>query len=100
MPHRTLLTGLIRLYILIKAEEQEVFGKEISMMLDKSGLPLNTSKLYSVLHAMEREGYLISREERRGNSLLRLYQITAFGREGLIASHKLLQDITKINDQY
>jgi DNA-binding PadR family transcriptional regulator len=99
MSHRTLLTGLIRLYILIKAKEQEIFGKEIYMMLDKSGLPINTSKLYSVLHAMEREGYLISRKERRGNSLLRLYRITAFGREGLTASHKLLKNITKINDQ-
>ena len=85
LKHQELLKGLIRLHILHHAVEGEFFGRWMIDELGRHGYALGPGTLYPMLHAMERDGYLKSREERSGRTFRRLYKATPLGRE----AHKL-----------
>jgi DNA-binding PadR family transcriptional regulator len=81
LKHQELLKGLIRLHILHHAVEGEFFGRWMIDELGRHGYALGPGTLYPMLHAMERDGYLKSREERSGRTFRRLYKATPLGRE-------------------
>ena len=83
MKHQELLSGLIRLHVLHHAVEGEVYGQWMIEELRRHGYRLSPGTLYPMLHAMERKGYLASREARQGRSVRRLYRATALGRRAL-----------------
>lgn len=51
-------------------------------------------RLYPMLHKMERDGYLISRQEREGRTTRRLYAITPKGKEGLTLAKERIREFT------
>jgi PadR family transcriptional regulator PadR len=57
-----LLTGFIRLHILHHSAEHEIYGQWMIDELANHGYQLSPGTLYPMLHAMERKGYLVSRE--------------------------------------
>ena len=81
MKHQELLKGLIRLHILHHASNGEFYGQWMIHELARHGYTLSPGTLYPMLHALERSGYLRSREERDGRTYRRIYRATALGRE-------------------
>jgi PadR family transcriptional regulator PadR len=81
MKHQELFKGLIRLHILHHASESEFYGQWMIHELARHGYELSPGTLYPMLHALERRGYLKSREERSGRTFRRVYRATASGRE-------------------
>lgn len=92
MKHHDLLSGLVRLHVLHHAAEHEIYGQWMIDELAEHGYRLSPGTLYPMLHGMERQGYLTSREERRGKSKRRLYKATSHGREGLALAKKQLKE--------
>ena len=80
MKHQDLLKGLIRLHILHHASKEEFYGQWMIHELARHGYTLSPGTLYPMLHALERSGYLKSRQERMGRTFRRIYRATALGR--------------------
>src|SRR3546814_8204895 len=83
MDHRDLLSGFVRLHILLHAADEPVYGSWIIEELAHHGYKLSPGTLYPMLHAMEKKGYLVSREEQRGSVRRRFYRATDLGCEAL-----------------
>jgi PadR family transcriptional regulator PadR len=81
MKHQELMKGLIRLHILHHASKEEFYGQWMIHELASHGYTLSPGTLYPMLHALERRGYLKSRQVRMGRTFRRLYYATALGRE-------------------
>lgn len=93
MEFRDLLSGFIRLHILHHASEHEIYGQWMIDELAEHGYKLSPGTLYPMLHAMERRGYLTSREEPASRSLRRLYSSTELGREALAIGRAKLREL-------
>jgi PadR family transcriptional regulator PadR len=92
MEHQELLSGFVRLHVLHHAAEHELYGQWMIDELARHGYRLSPGTLYPMLEGMERRGYLVSRKERHGRSVRRLYSLTTLGREGLaLARARLLE---------
>jgi DNA-binding PadR family transcriptional regulator len=99
LPHQDLLSGLVRLHILHHAAEGEIYGQWIIGELGRHGYTLSPGTLYPMLHAMEKRGYLRSREKREGSQARRLYKATAAGRAALrMAKRKLGELVGEIGE--
>jgi PadR family transcriptional regulator PadR len=83
MEHRELLAGFVRLHVLHHAAEHDIYGLWMIEELASHGYRLSPGTLYPMLEAMEARGYLVSRRERHGRTVRRLYRITPLGRAGL-----------------
>jgi DNA-binding PadR family transcriptional regulator len=93
MTGQDLLSGFIRLHILHHAAEDDVYGQWIMEELGRHGYRLSAGTLYPMLHAMERQGYLRSREKRSGRSARRLYRATPQGRKALDEAKGKLREL-------
>lgn len=93
MEHQDLLVGLIRLHVLHHAAEEEIYGQGIMEELARHGYRLSPGTLYPMLHAMEKKGYLRSREKRDGRSVRRLYRATPRGCAALDAAKDKLKEL-------
>ena len=91
--HRELLAGLIRLHILHHAAEGDIYGQWIIEELARHGYRLSPGTLYPMLHAMEKRGYLRSREKKIGRSVRRLYRATARGDKALGEAKEKLKEL-------
>lgn len=81
--HRELLSGFVRLHILLHAADAPIYGQWIMEELAHHGYRLSPGTLYPMLHAMEKKGYLASHQERHGRAVRKLYVATYLGREAL-----------------
>lgn len=93
MEHQDLLVGLIRLHILHHAVEEDIYGQWIMDELARHGYRLSAGTLYPMLHAMERKGYLRSREKKSGRSIRRLYRATPKGVKALEEAKDKLREL-------
>jgi PadR family transcriptional regulator PadR len=89
----TLYTGLIRLHVLHHAAEEPIFGMEVIEELSRHGYRLSAGTLYPVLHALERRGYLRSRQERAAGRVRRVYRITPAGRRTLAVARVRVREL-------
>ena len=94
MEHRDLLAGFVRLHVLHHAAAGEVYGLWMIEELARHGYRLSPGTLYPMLEAMEERGYLVSRRERNGRAIRRLYSITPLGREGLALAMERMRELT------
>ncbi len=92
--HQDLLKGLIRLHILHHASKDEFYGQWMIYELAHHGYTLSPGTLYPMLHALERSGYLTSREERLGRTFRRMYRATALGREANKIARVQVRELT------
>src|SRR6201995_6192365 len=93
MKFHDLLSGFIRLHVLHHAAEQEIYGQWMIDELGRHGYRLSPGTLYPLLHALEREGYLRSFEQRNGKHARRLYKATANGRRSLDEAKSKVRDL-------
>ena len=83
MDHRELLSGFVRLHILLHAVDAPIYGQWMMEELAHHGYRLSAGTLYPMLHGMEKKGYLVSHEERHGRAVRKLYRATELGQEAL-----------------
>ncbi|GGB42591.1 MULTISPECIES: PadR family transcriptional regulator [Sphingomonas] len=83
MDHRELLSGFVRLHILLHAADAPIYGQWITEELARHGYRLSAGTLYPMLQGMEKKGYLSSHTERHGRAVRKLYVATDLGREAL-----------------
>jgi len=93
MSSQDLLTGFIRLHILHHAAKEEIYGQWIIEELGRHGYKLSAGTLYPMLHKLERQAYLRSREKRFGRTARRLYRATAQGRAALEDAKDKLREL-------
>ncbi|MDH1333923.1 PadR family transcriptional regulator [Comamonas thiooxydans] len=92
LEHHDLLSGFIRLHVLHHAAEQEIYGQWMIDELAHHGYRLSPGTLYPMLHKMERDGYLVSRQEREGRTVCKLYTITTKGKAGLALAKERIRE--------
>ena len=92
MEHNDLLSGLIRQHVLHHAAEQEIYGQWMIDELAHHGYRLSPGTLYPMLHKMERDGYLVSRQEREGRTVRKLYTLKR--KEGLALAKERIREFT------
>lgn len=95
MSSRDLMAGFVRLHVLNHANAAPVFGIGIIERLAFHGYVLSPGTLYPILHGLERDGFLLSRDEIAGNRRRRIYEITEAGRRVLILSKVRLWELFK-----
>lgn len=89
------MAGFVRLHVLNHANSGPIFGIGIIERLAFHGYVLSPGTLYPILHGLERDGLLQSREEIEGNRRRRIYEITDSGRKILILSKVRLWELFK-----
>ncbi|THJ32223.1 helix-turn-helix transcriptional regulator [Lampropedia aestuarii] len=92
LEHHDLLAGFIRLHVLHHAGEHAIYGQWMIKELAHHGYCLSPGTLYPMLHKMERDGYLVSQQQRQGRVTRKLYTITAKGREGLALAKERIRE--------
>ncbi len=90
---RRFLQGAVGVHILHHAVEHEVHGSWLSEELERHGYRISPGTLYPMLHRMEAEGLLESREERVGSRGRRLYKATADGRGALQEAQAAVREL-------
>ena len=95
MDHHDLLSGFVRLHVLHHAAEGEIYGQWMIEELARHGYKLSPGTLYPMLHAMEKTGYLVSREDQGGpgGRRRRCYAVTNRGREALGVARRRLREL-------
>ncbi len=95
MSSRDLMAGFVRLHVLNHANAGPIFGIGIIERLAFHGYVLSPGTLYPILHGLERDGFLISRDEIAGNRRRVIYELTEPGRRVLILSKVRLWELFK-----
>lgn len=95
MSSRDLMAGFVRLHVLNHANAGPIFGIGIIEHLALHGFVLSPGTLYPILHGLERDGLLRSREELKGSRRRRIYSITGSGKSTLILSKVRLWNLFK-----
>lgn len=84
---KSFLAGSAGMLILRLLEEREMYGYEITDVLEKrsdSTFALKAGTLYPLLHSLEQSGYIVSREAEAENGRMRkYYSVTDDGRKFL-----------------
>jgi DNA-binding PadR family transcriptional regulator len=89
------MTGFVRLHVLNHANSGPIFGIGIIERLAFHGYVLSPGTLYPILHGLERDGFLRSREEISGNRRRRIYEITEVGQRIRVLSKVRLWELFK-----
>ena len=95
MSNRDLMAGFVRLHVLNHAKSGPIFGIGIIERLAFHGYVLSPGTLYPILHGLERDGFLNSRDEVEGSRRRRIYEITETGERVLILSKVRLWELFK-----
>ncbi|HUJ67279.1 MAG TPA: PadR family transcriptional regulator [Acidimicrobiales bacterium] len=83
----------MRLHVLHHAAAGEVSGVWLSEELAHHGYRISPGTLYPLLHALEADGLLESRQLTENGRVLRYYQATREGRATLAAARSALADL-------
>ncbi len=93
MLDREFLLGFIKIHILYHASKEPIFGVEIAEELARHGYSISPGTLYSMLHRLEKEGYLGSCSKVVNGKMRKYYQATAEGRLVLEQSRKNIREL-------
>lgn len=85
--------GAVRLHVLHHAAEREIHGAWMTEELARHGHHISPGTLYPLLHRMEDDGLLSSREQVVEGRVLRLYQATDRGHDELTACRAALREL-------
>lgn len=87
--------GAVRLHILYRAGEGEIHGAWIAQELAEHGYAISPGTLYPLLHRMEQEGLLVSRQVTASGRVRRLYFLTQQGRAELAEQRQALAELAR-----
>lgn len=90
---RHFFLGFIKIHILHHASEEPIYGLWIIEELGRHGYQLSPGTLYPILHALERDGLLRSREQLVDGKVRKYYEITSQGRKTLTEVKKKIKEL-------
>jgi len=90
---RGLMRGAVPVHILHHATEEEVHGAWLAEELARHGYRISPGTLYPLLHRMEADGLVVSREETVEGRVLRLYRATPEGVAELRKVRALIREL-------
>jgi len=93
MKHQDLYSGLIRLHILHHAIKEPIFGLGIMEELAQHGYEISAGTLYSILHGMEKKGYLHSIQKQSGKKIRRMYRATILGKNAMKEARQKVEEL-------
>lgn len=93
MRHQKLLSGFIRIHVLYHAARHPIYGNWMIEELQEHGYKISPGTIYPLLHGMEKDGYLFSREVYAEGHTRRLYSATAMGRKALGEARERLREL-------
>jgi len=96
---RDIYAGLVRLHVLHHASRESIYGLEMIQELTRHGYKLGPGTLYPLLHGMEKQGLLRSRQEAGGGRARRVYTATAAGRRALAEGHEKVRELLREMDE-
>jgi DNA-binding PadR family transcriptional regulator len=85
--------GAVRLHVLHHAAAGEVTGVWLSDELARHGYQISPGTLYPLLHILEADGLLVSRQLVENGRVLRYYRATRAGRATLAAARSALAEL-------
>lgn len=88
-----LYSGLIRLHILHHACEEPIFGLGMIEELGRHGYKLSAGTIYPMLHRLETNGLLRSREEHNDRRRRRTYRATRAGEKALATAKQKVWEL-------
>lgn len=80
---RKLLLGFISIHILHHASKEPIYGSWMIEELERHGYKMSAGTVYPILHAMERDGLIISHEQNVEGKIRKYYSLTELGRQAL-----------------
>lgn len=90
---RHFFLGFIKIHILHHASEEPIYGLWIIEELGRHGYQLSPGTLYPILHALERDGLLRSREQLVDGKVRKYYMITSKGKKTLTEVKKKIREL-------
>lgn len=90
---RHFFLGFIKIHILHHASEEPIYGLWIIEELGRHGYQLSPGTLYPILHALQRDGLLRSREQLVDGKVRKYYEITSKGRKTLAEVKKKIKEL-------
>lgn len=80
---RKLFLGFIQIHILHHAKKEAIYGLWMLEELESHGYNMSAGTLYPVLHAMERDGLLVRKDQVVNGKIRKYYTATPLGEEVL-----------------
>lgn len=80
---RELFDGLIRIHVLLHAQQEPIFGLAMMKELEHHGYRIGPGTLYPLLHGLEKSGLLRSSLDSVEGRQRRVYKITPAGKRAL-----------------
>lgn len=85
----------MRLHILHHAAEEKIHGAWIAEELARHGYDISSGTLYPMLHRLEADGLLTSKQQVIDGRTRRVYRATAAGRKALAQDRKALAELAR-----
>jgi len=91
---RKLFLAFVRIHILHHAEKEEFFGLWMIEELRSHGYEISSGTLYPILHSMDKDGILKSREKTVEGKVRKYYRLTEEGKEILKEVEKKTKELS------
>ena len=92
---KTFLLGFIKIHILHHAAKVPLYGLWLIEELHRHGYVMSPGTLYPILHSLEKEGLLKSRERVVDGKIRRNYVATPQGRRALKSAKEKIGELVK-----
>jgi DNA-binding PadR family transcriptional regulator len=92
---RDTFLGFIRVHILYHASKERIYGLEMIEELREHGYEISPGTLYPIFHAMQKAGYLTSKQDVIAGKRRKYYRSTAPGRKVLRALQAKIRELTE-----
>lgn len=90
---RHFFLGFIKIHILYHASKKRIYGLWIIEELRRHGYHISPGTLYPILHALEADGLLQSREQLVHGKIRKYYEATSRGRKALAEVKKKIKEL-------
>ncbi|MBU2560005.1 PadR family transcriptional regulator [archaeon] len=90
---RDFFVGFIKIHILYHASKNPIYGVEMMRELKRHGYEVGPGTMYPTLHALEKQGYLKSKEAVVRGKVRKYYEATAKGRKMLEKSREKIREL-------
>lgn len=90
---RKFFLGFIRIHILYHADKEEIYGTEMINELRRHGYEVSPGTIYPILHSLENEGCLTSKEKNVEGKIRKYYKITEEGRKILKEAREKIKEL-------
>lgn len=90
---RDFFIGFIKIHILHHASKEPIYGVEMMRELRRHGYSVSPGLIYPTLHALEKQGYLKSKEAVVRGKVRKYYEATTKGRKMLEKSKEKIREL-------